>query len=131
MTPTEIAILYIALNVILSAVLSILVSKTRGQEKIQFLYGHNNENVIKAVRAHANNTEYTPLALLAIFGLATVGAAAWMIHTLGVLLTVGRAWHAQGLYSSLGVSIGRVAGQAATWLVMLVASGGMIYYVLF
>ena len=109
------AALYAALNVVIATLLGIQVTRTRAREKVDILYGDQNEAVIKAVRAHANNAEYVPLGLVVLLGLGLLGAAAWQVHALGVALTLGRVAHAQGMYASLSASPGRVVGQTLTW----------------
>jgi hypothetical protein len=40
------------------------------------------------------------------------------------MLTLGRVFHALGLYASTGVSIGRFLGVILTWASMLIRRGG-------
>lgn len=74
-----------------------------------------------AIRCHANATEYVPMALLLLLLAELQQAPEALLHVAGVVLLVGRIFHAQGLTKTQGgVSFGRVVGTSATWLVMLV-----------
>ena len=54
--------------------------------------------------------------------LAKSGAASVLIHTLGAVFVVARAWHAQGLSSSAGRTAGRFYGTLITLLVIAALS---------
>lgn len=73
----------------------------------------------RAVRAHANATEYVPLALLLLIVLAFDQAPDWQLHAFGITLLVARLLHAFGLSRFAGLSFGRVTGVMLTLLVML------------
>jgi uncharacterized membrane protein YecN with MAPEG domain len=76
----------------------------------------------KAIRAHANLIEYTPLALILMALLELNGATPWHIHALGATLVVSRHLHAWGLSHHSGTSVGRFLGMLGTLLVVLGAS---------
>lgn len=82
----------------------------------------------RKVRAHANFTEYVPLALLFIVVLELMGSQTWLLWLLGVALTVGRITHAWGLIKTYGPSPSRAIGFFLTWLVYIVGAGACIYY---
>jgi len=128
MTALNAALLYIAINTLASVILGILVTRMRRKEQVSVLFGENNKNMIKAVRAHGNNTEYVPIALLTLLGLGMLNVATWIIHAMGIVLTVGRIAHARGLYVSLGVTNYRLLGQAGTWAAIVFGAAALGYY---
>lgn len=83
----------------------------------------------RAIRAHANFTEYTPLALI-LLALAEIGGAhATLLHGAGLLLLTTRVIHAISISKSSGKSTGRVVGMMGTFAalailaVVLIAQG--------
>lgn len=84
--------------------------------------GH--EVLDRAVRAHANFSEYVPLALLLI-ALVEAGTAApvWLVHLLGLVVLFGRLIHGfLGINRRAGYSAGRFWGTFLTWVVMTAAA---------
>ncbi|MDH3689836.1 MAG: MAPEG family protein [Gammaproteobacteria bacterium] len=122
-----IAAMYIGINLIVSTLLGILVTKTRATYKIDILDG-GNKDVTKAMRAHGNNAEYAPLAMLGLLALEMLGGHLYLIHGLGIVFTVSRLLHAQGMYMTTGASAGRLIGTSLTWLVSIVLGVACIYY---
>jgi uncharacterized membrane protein YecN with MAPEG domain len=59
------------------------------------------------------------MALIMMAACEMNGAPAWLLHGLGAPLVVGRLLHVHGLARSSGISFGRTAGTALTWLVLL------------
>lgn len=127
MTPNlpDITVLYAGLNGLLALLLAINVTRNRARRKIDLGDGGNME-LLQVIRAHGNNAEYVPLALVLMALIEMTGAPALALHVFGVLLTAGRLLHAQGLLARSGASVGRVAGQTATWL----ALAGLALYAL-
>lgn len=77
----------------------------------------------RAIRAHANFTEYVPLALVLLALLAISSSLPnGVLHALAGALVLGRILHAIGLSRSAGTSLNRVLGTLLTWLVLLAAS---------
>ena len=70
-----------------------------------------------AIRAHANFAEYMPITMMMLFTLEFNGAAAWMIHLIGMTFMVGRWIHAQGLLTDNLRK--RVQGMGATLAVLI------------
>ena len=119
MTLFEIVALYAALNLILLLVLTYLVIRQRRQHQIGF--GHkNNEDMQRAIRVHGNFTEYTPMALLGLFMMASLSAPVYWLHGVGALFTIARVLHAFGYSKSSGISKGRYYGIVLTILTILV-----------
>jgi len=127
MHPFSATLLYVGLNGLILLTLAVLTVRTRVTTRTDIGDG-DKDSMIKAVRAHGNAAEYVPLALILIGALEVAGAPSALLHGLGVALTAGRLMHAQGLYSSLGTSPGRLVGTLLTWLVYAVGAGACLYY---
>jgi len=95
------------------------------RRRLQVGIGSGGHEVLdRAVRAHANFSEYVPLTVLLIaFVEAGTAAPAWLVHALGLSLVLSRLLHGfMGLNRSAGYSAGRFWGTCLTWLVMVVAA---------
>ena len=75
--------------------LSVQVIKIRRKEKVP-LGDAGNPKVQRAMRAQANFSEYTPMALLLMALMELQGAPAWWVLVVGAVLLAGRAIHAYG-----------------------------------
>lgn len=121
--PTLIATpLYTALLALLALVLSIRVIRVRRTRKIS-LGTDGDEELTRAVRAHANLTEHMPLAILMMAFLELNDGSTLALHVAGLSLVVGRLVHAWSLPARWGQ--GRVAGMAMTfgsWIVLALAN---------
>ncbi|MDH5434235.1 MAG: MAPEG family protein [Gammaproteobacteria bacterium] len=106
---------------ILYIVLSYQVVSLRRREKVGLGDGGNND-VLQAMRVHANFSEYVPISLILLMLIAQNGGAEWMLHTFGGLLVVARTLHAFGFSKKKGPSFGRYWGTLLTWLNLLVLS---------
>jgi len=122
---------YTALNALIMLALSILV--VRARVVTETLIGDDGKPTMAApLRAHANNTEYVPMALLLMWGLASpIGGSIWLIHGVGVPLTLGRLFHAFGLSRSTGTSTSRFLGMILTWIAYIVGIVGLLWCVFF
>jgi uncharacterized membrane protein YecN with MAPEG domain len=120
---------YAALNALIMLVLSVLV--VRARVKTQTPIGDGGKpNMAGALRAHANNAEYVPVALILLWALASpLGRSIWLIHGMGVPLTIGRVLHAMALTRSTGPSTLRVVGMALTWIAYIVGIAGVLWFV--
>lgn len=126
MTPTEAAALWIGVNLIFVVYLAMRVGQARMRYKINLGDGENPE-MTKAIRTHANYTEYAPAALLGLFVLASLGAGTAIIHALGGVFLFARIAHLLGL--GMGVwPQGRGLGAAGSALVLLTTAGFLLYY---
>lgn len=122
---------YTFLNALIMLILSILVVRARVTTRTMIGDG-GNPAMAGALRAHANNTEYVPMALILMWALTTpLGSSIWLIHGLGVPLTVGRILHAIGLSRSTGTSTLRFLGMVLTWTAFIVGIVGLIWGVFF
>ncbi|HEX9465137.1 MAG TPA: MAPEG family protein [Alphaproteobacteria bacterium] len=113
--------LYVGLAAILLIVLSVNVMRVRGRYKVGIGDGGHVE-LARAMRVQANFVEYVPIALLLLLCVDLVGDAKWIVHVLGILLLVGRVFHAYGLSRSSDETFGRAAGTVLTFLVLIVGA---------
>lgn len=123
----EIVALYAGANIFILLGLAYVVVMGRRRHKIALGDG-GNEAFIRAVRAHANATEYIPAGLvgLLILGLLDPAAPMWLLHAAGLSLTLGRFLHGVGLNTGT-INIGRMLGTLLTWASFLLIGGGLIY----
>ena len=122
---------YVALNALIMLVLSILVVRARVATQTEIGDG-GKAAMAGPLRAHANNTEYVPMALLLMWTLVTpLGSSIWLIHGVGAPLTVGRLIHSVGLTRSTGVSNLRFVGMVLTWTAYVVGIVGVFWGVFF
>jgi len=111
---------YVALNALVILVLGILVTRARIVTKTDIGDGGKPE-MAAPLRAHANNTEWTPIALLMMWALTTpLGSSIWLIHGVGLPLTLGRILHGIGMSGSTGPSPLRFVGMILTWISYIV-----------
>ncbi len=122
--PLHLTAIYAGLMGVLLVVLSVYVSALRGKAKISFLDG-GNETILRAMRAQENLTEYVPLALILMALLEWNGQPAWGVHTLGVLLLVGRLVHAYGVIGRNLLLHG--AGASVQYLMLAIAALWVLY----
>lgn len=123
---------YVALNALIMLVLGILVVRARVTTRTDIGDGGIAE-MAGPLRAHGNNTEYVPMALLLLWALASVPptASIWLMHSMGASLTVGRILHAIGLSQSTGPSTFRLVGTMLTWISFIIGIVGVFYLILF
>jgi uncharacterized membrane protein YecN with MAPEG domain len=122
---------YVALNALIMLVLSILVVRARVSTQTEIGDG-GKAAMAGPLRAHANNAEYVPTALLLMAALATpLGASIWLIHGVGAPLTIGRLIHAIGLTRSTGTGTLRFIGMILTWIAFIVGIMGVLWGVFF
>jgi uncharacterized membrane protein YecN with MAPEG domain len=122
---------YAAINALIMLVLGVLVTRARVTHRVDIGDGGIAE-VAGPVRAHANNTEYVPMALLLLWALASpLGGSIWLIHAMGGSLTLGRIAHGIGLSQSVGPSTLRLAGIMLTWISFIIGIVGVFYLIFF
>jgi len=120
LAPFPVLALYAATNALIMLVLGVLVVRARVKTHTEIGDG-GNSTMMAAVRAHANNTEYVPVALLLMLILIPLSANAYVIHAVGATLTIGRLLHAIGLSRNVGTSTPRLLGMLLTWISYLIA----------
>ena len=117
--------LYAGILSIISIALSVRVVKLRIQTGVGI--GDKSQPVLKrARRAHANFTEYVPLALILIGLIEMQGGSANTLHSLGIGLTAGRVLHGYGLSGKAGMTVPRATGYTITIAVTLISAALLI-----
>lgn len=120
---------YAGLNALILLVLSMRVVEARYRTHTPIGDGGKAE-MAAPLRAHANNAEYVPVALILLWALASpLGRSIWLIHGVGAVFTIGRILHAIGLSRSVGPSPLRAAGMVLTWIAYVVGIAGVLWFV--
>jgi hypothetical protein len=120
---------YAAVNALILLVLSMRVVQARVRTQTPIGDGGKPE-MAAPLRAHANNAEYVPMALILLWALASpLGRSIWVIHGMGATFTIGRILHAIGLSGSTGPSQLRFAGMVLTWIAYVVGIAGVLWFV--
>lgn len=119
--PFKITAFYAGINGLILLVLAMRVARRRGVSKVGL--GTGGDPVLeRAVRIHGNAAESIPIVLI-LLGLAEAcGSKPWLLHGIGIALTLGRLLHVWGLTQSSGASPGRVSGMILTWLALAVGA---------
>ena len=124
--PFQMVAFYAAINALIMLVLGMLVVRARVKTRTEIGDG-GDPNMIGPLRAHANNTEYVPTALILLFILYSMGASIYVIHAMGAALTLGRLMHAVGLSRNIGTSLMRLLGMILTWLAFLIGIAATLW----
>ena len=77
------------------------------------------EDLLRAIRAHANLTEYAPIALILLTCLELNRAPLWLTSILAGIFVIGRLLHSVGMKSSESPWQARVWGIQLTLLSMI------------
>lgn len=105
--------LFVAANALLLLALAFNVSLVRRRLKIS--RGDGDQPALqRAIRAHANGVEYTPLFALLVLALSLQLAADWALAVLVMGFTLGRVMHALGMIGA--VKLLRFWGAVITYL---------------
>ena len=125
MTSLQAAGLWIGLNAIFLAYISVRVGGARIRTKTNLGDGGNDE-MVKAIRTQGNYIEYAPAALLGLWAMASLGVGAMFIHLFGAVFLFARISHLLGL--GMGVwPKGRLVGTLLTMLTLLTTGGMLIW----
>jgi uncharacterized membrane protein YecN with MAPEG domain len=121
---------YAAINALIMLILGVLV--TRARVVTQTDIGDGGKPAMAGpLRAHGNNSEWTPMALLLIWVLCPLGGSIWLIHGVGIPLTLGRIAHGIGLTQSTGPTPMRFIGILLTWIAYIVGIVAVLWLVFF
>jgi uncharacterized membrane protein YecN with MAPEG domain len=122
---------YVGINLLINLLLAYRVSASRVKNNV--LSGTEGcDPLYNASRAHILNVEYTPLGLIGIVVLHLLSASIYVIHVVGIALTIGRVLHAIGLSSDAkAASKPRIIGTMLTWISQLIAGIACLYYAFF
>ncbi|MBN9534197.1 MAG: MAPEG family protein [Alphaproteobacteria bacterium] len=121
---------YTAINALIMLILALLVTRARVKNQVEIGDGGKPE-MTGPLRAHANNTEYVPTALLLMWALLPIGGSVWMVHGIGLPLTIGRLLHGFGLSRGIGTSSPRFLGVMLTWIAYIVGIVSLLWLVFF
>ena len=117
--------LYAAILGLLFVVLSVRTLRLR--RRFQIAVGDaGNQQMLRAMRVHANFAEYAPITLLLIFMLESAGAHATLVHILCICLLLGRLSHAYGVSQISEIYRYRVFGMAMTFTALVSAAVSLI-----
>ncbi|MBX3264054.1 MAG: MAPEG family protein [Labilithrix sp.] len=106
--------LYGSLNAILNVALASRVSTLRMRKRVSIGEG-DSEELRVAVRIHANNAEFVPLALVVLLLAELCGGASLWLHVAGGALLAARVMHAVGMPRP-APNVFRFMGTAITWI---------------
>ena len=116
------ALLYIAL--------AVSVVRLRYRHRVALGTG-DHEPLVRAIRAHANFSEYVPLALLLLYFVAELGISPLLIHALAALLLIGRILHAYSLLvhepRKGGWPVFRTAGMVCSFTVLGITGIALLF----
>jgi uncharacterized membrane protein YecN with MAPEG domain len=121
---------YTALNALIMLILGVLVVRARVVTQTDIGDG-GKPAMAGPLRAHGNNSEWTPMALLLIWVLCPLGGSIWLIHGVGIPLTLGRIAHGIGLSQNTGPSPMRFIGILLTWIAYIVGIVAVFWLVFF
>jgi uncharacterized membrane protein YecN with MAPEG domain len=107
-------------------VLAVRVVQNRRRAKVSLGDG-GDTGLARAIRGHANFTEYVPLALLMMAMLELTRTSIYVLHALGLMLLVGRLLHGYAFSFTPHFRFGRTAGTVLTVVVLLVEAVLCLY----
>jgi uncharacterized membrane protein YecN with MAPEG domain len=113
--------LYAGLLALWFVVLGTRVIDQRRRHKVGFGDG-GNASLQRAIRGHANFSEYVPLALILLAILELSRFPPYVLHGLGATLLAARLLHGYALSFTRHFPFGRVWGAALTFAVIVVAA---------
>ena len=123
--PPVITALYGALNALFNIFLASRVSAARGAHKVGIGEGEHPELLV-AIRAHGNNAEYVPLALIVLLLAELCGGNHAVLHVYGGGLFLARIAHWIGLPRKSPNAF-RMFGVGVTWLAIVAGSVYVLY----
>lgn len=112
---------YAAILALLYVYLSARTIGFRRKSRVSIGDGGDQE-LLRAVRMHANFAEYVPLSLILLTYIELQAGPTLLLHVLGGLLLVARISHAYGISSVHAKGIFRVGGMAGTFTVITIAA---------
>lgn len=123
--PPVVTALYGALNALFNIFLANNVSTLRRRHKVS-LGESEVPGMQVAIRAHGNNAEFVPLAIVMMLLAELCGGSSALLHAFGGTLLVARVAHAVGLPRK-SPNVYRFAGTALTWAMIAGCAGYVLY----
>ena len=123
------AALYVAVNALVMLVLGMLVVRARFKTSTAGIDSGGHPLMLRVIHAHGNNTENVPLPLLMMLAVAALGGSAWLIHAIGVPLTVGRVLHGIAVSRSADATITRFLGVSLSWIAFVGGIAALIWLI--
>ncbi|MGE0396297.1 MAG: MAPEG family protein [Kofleriaceae bacterium] len=123
--PPVITALYGALNALFNIFLANNVSTKRRVSKVGLGEG-SDPAMLVAIRAHGNNAEFVPLAIIVMLLLEMCGADRAVLHVYGGLLFAARVSHWIGLPRKAPNPF-RFGGTAITWTLIVAGAVYLLY----
>ena len=117
--------IYAALLAFFYVYLSARTIGVRRKAKISIGDGGDDE-MLRAMRMHANFSEYAPITLILLAFVDLQGGPIWLLHSLGVLFVVARLSHAYGISSVQAPGKFRVAGMVGTFTTIAVSAAWLL-----
>jgi len=114
-------ILYAGLLGLLAFGLAVQCGRARGRTGVNVGDG-GNDDVVIAMRSHANFVEFAPPVLILIALLELNGVPGGAIHAHGAAFVVGRLCHAFGFTAAHPTHVLRTVGAMTSTLVLVVSS---------
>ena len=93
-----ISVIFTSVCLILYLLLSVNAAMTRRRSGLA-IGEKDNENLARAVRAHGNFSEYTPLFIISFVLLESVQASSNYLILAGLFFLLGRIFHAYSMFS--------------------------------
>jgi uncharacterized protein len=112
---------YAGVLTLLFVVLSVRVIRQRRSRRVAIGHGGHGD-LERMMRVQANFAEYVPLALLLLAFAELQGRPVWLVHTLSVVLVVGRLLHGYGVSQVKENFRLRVVGMTLTFAVLIAAA---------
>jgi uncharacterized protein len=119
--------LYAGVLTILFLILSVRTIRLRRTARVAVGVG-SDMPLQRAVRAHGNFAEYSPLALILLGLLEVNEASPLLLHACGVLFVLGRVLHAYGISNPNENFRWRVSGMGITFTTLGVLAGFNLFY---
>ena len=117
----KVVTLYAGLLGLFYVYLSVRTISIRRKAQISIGDGGDQE-MLRAIRMHANFAEYTPLALVLLVLMELQNSPSGLLHALGCLLVLARVAHAYGISSVQAPGKFRVGGMAGTFTTLVISS---------
>jgi uncharacterized protein len=112
---------YASLLAVLFLFLSVRVIGWRRERRVEIGHGDDTE-LLRRMRVHANFAEYVPFTLLLMALAESMAPPRPMLHLVGIILVVGRLFHAYGLSQTPHILRYRVWGVTLTFAALGIAA---------